>query len=344
MLSYGSLFFNFQNCISRLNGNKMIKVFSGLLSLFFTPPATGQHGANSVLSISYQYFPPKEISTNNGNYSLKYGQLNGQFLVYSSKKETDTGNRLRILQNFVNLGLTSSGAYGEYRAFSDRIGLRYLSFRNPKNSWIISGNVLSILQRNTDPVRYFPTARIQYIRTTSPSFSYFLGGGYNFIFGNGLPTPLVGFRWKPEKTMRLTLIFPGFAQFAMQHSRALTSKIVWQPTINLSLTSATDIPGETRNIIVRSRAFKMGYQAQWTGKTGITFQIEAGWLFRRRLQFTDQVFSQSALSGSGNLKIKNGGYFECQLSILLGKKDRLAKKEEGEQWEIEDEDISNGVW
>lgn len=242
----------------------------------------------------------------------------------------------------VNLGFTSSGTKNEFSAFSDRIGLRYLSYRNSKNSWIISGNLMSILQQETDPIRYFPTARVLYTRTTHPSFSYFVGGGYNFIFGNGLPVPLLGFRWKSSSKTSLRIILPGIAQFTIQHSNSLSGRIILQPIVNLSLAKATDLPEETRNTIVRSRAFKLGFQEQWRGKTGIRMMLEAGLLFKRRLQFTEQEFNKP--SDTAVLKIQNGAYIEFLLSIPIGNKKRLENNSDTDLLELDDDDISNGIW
>lgn len=158
-----------------------------------------------------------------------------------------------------------------------------------------------------------PQVSVLYLRKTSGDFSWTLGAAYSFLFGRGLPLPILGFQYQLSSDQRIQVVLPFRVHWSVHHRGGFQSRFALHPRSQMGL-----VRFDSTSAFLRHRSLSLGYFIQYKPDPSWAFGFGISALGSRRLWLT-KVGSPQVLDGY-NQKLPATLLVEFQLRYRFGQK------------------------
>jgi hypothetical protein len=158
-----------------------------------------------------------------------------------------------------------------------------------------------------------PQVSVLYFRKTSGDFSWTLGAAYSFLFGRGLPLPILGFQYQLSSDQRIQVVLPFRIHWSVRHRGGFQSRFALHPRSHMGL-----VHFDSTSAFLRHRSLSLGYFIQYKPDPSWAFGFGISALGGRRLWLT-KVGPSQVLDGY-NQKLPGTLWLEFQLRYRFGQK------------------------
>ncbi len=246
-----------------------------------------------VLSVSDEYVFGTSMEDTSGEYGFHKPSLGLKLPLYTRLGKGRKAGSFGYWGIFLNAG----GSYtwpdfswlpASRQLFNAHAGLSGIWYPGGKSVYL-GGITASVSEDNrsmNNPlIRY--SGSLMLVHRVSPLFAYLAGASYSFVYGTGLPLPILGGRFSFGRRNRLNILLPFSVTYSYRVGDQNRLSVFLRPSGGVSrVTNDGLFPGEPSIVNFRQRVFRIG--ASFLFYAGYRFGInpEIGWNGKRRLYFT----------------------------------------------------------
>lgn len=283
---------------------------------------TGTYGNQSVfMSVSVPVF----------RRNWKTGDENKAFFLGFSDQLSYQNHSLSTVPGLIRLYQNQS-----------RISSAFIS--GSKSFWVASlGANLMGDARHPESSVVLPSGTVLYRRRVSSAWSYTLGFGYNFLFGQGLGLPIAGFAYRPKPGHQLSFILPFSASYRIRHSSGVQSLFQFRPAGNVGQLFTNQFSADQFQsaLFFRSRAYAAGYQGLFPLGNRLKIRFGLSILFRRRIWISNALKGKPGTEqNSYSANVRSGLLMEVGLRYIFRKKSNGSSPAPNpDDFPLDDEDL-----
>jgi hypothetical protein len=340
--------FNFHFSISYTEAWPIVPGFLFLCLLFSGSGLFAQSGSRKFqLETGLRISPVRNLLKDTGSYGNQSVYFSVCVPVF--KKVWTSDEKTKVLSFFLSDQISYqnhklSSVQSPVRLFQNQTRLSASYFPGNKGFWMASlGAILIGDARHPKSSVVLPSGSVLYRRRVNYAWSYTLGFGYNFLFGQGLPLPIAGFSYHPKPGHQLSFVLPLSATYRILHSSGMQSLFQVRPAGNVGQLYTGQFSNglSARALFFRSRAFVGGYQGLIRVRDRLRIGVGLSVLFRRKIWISHALKGnlgpqQNAYSAN----VRSGLLMEVGLRYTFHKK----SNENSNQWghdvmPMDDEDL-----
>ena len=217
-----------------------------------------------------------------------------------------------------------SSARSLFRMYQNQSRISSAFISGSKSFWMASlGANLMGDARHPESSVVLPSGTVLYRRRVNHTWSYTLGFGYNFLFGQGLGLPIVGFSYRPKPKHQLSFVLPISATYRIQHASGIQSLFQVRPAGNVGqlYTSQFSEDQSARALFFRNRAYAAGYQGMFPVGERLKIRVGVSVLFRRKIWISDALKGNlGAQQNAYSANVRSGLLMEVGLRYIFRKK------------------------
>jgi hypothetical protein len=348
MKAFVLLKFNFHFSISYTEAWPIVPGFLFLCFLLSGSGLFAQKGSGKFqLETGLRISPVRNLLTDTGTY--------GNQLVYASaslpvvRRSWKSGEKYKAFSIFFSdqfsyQNHSLSTARSLVRLFQNQTRLSASLIPGKKGFWMASlGANLIGDARHVQSSLVLPSGTVLYRRRVNPSWSYTIGFGYNFLFGQGLGLPIIGFSYRPKPKHQLSFVLPFSATYRIRHESGIQSLFQLRPAGNVGqlYTSQFSDDHSARALFFRSRAYAAGYQGMFPVGERLKIRVGVSVLFRRKIWISDALKGNLGVQQNAySANVRSGLLMEVGLRYIFRKKsDRHSLPALQDDLPLDDEDL-----
>lgn len=123
----------------------------------------------------------------------------------------------------------------------------------------------------------------------NPETALLYGGAFTYVFGRGLPLPIIGVRWRINPKWTLTGMVPFTVDARYAARRDLAVRIRLAPQGNLyRFSNQGDFPGQDEVVHLRTVHGKLTGELEWVAARNFTLLVQGGVIRARKFAFADE--------------------------------------------------------
>lgn len=327
----------------------MIKktVFSTLVVLSFLNDIVAQDKKFLVPHIKFggEYAFQSDLSDTSGNYSLASGMFGFTYPIISSRFALTNDLSYKSIVLIANINGTYrlphfSFIDAQHQLIAGNAGSSVIFNTGNKNTWIGNftvGMAEDLITIQSFQLRFSGLAALKH--KLNGDFSYLAGVYYSFIYGRGLPLPILGAVIRTGDKSKLKIILPLNVSWKLKLNPYDMLTVFIQPDgFQHNFATLNDSLFILRNNIVRFRqqSFKIGASVKIGLSEHIHITPEIGYLARRKI-----AFSEAGLTAKENFFSQNVDgtpYAKVMVRILIGK---LKWKRTGDNFLLNDDRLDD---
>jgi len=234
------------------------------------------------------------------------------------------------------------------RLFQSQTNLSGVLLSGKKNIWISSLGI-NLIGDTRHPAGsiILPNGSLLFMRRVNPKWSYTVGVGYSFLFGQGLGLPLLGFRYRPDRKKQLSVVLPYSITYRIRHNTRLTSQFQLKPAGGFGIWYSSDYSKENtiKPTFFRRRAFSAGYVGLYPISDRWQLRFGLSLLVRRKIWISDE--RRGAYQSQENFyaaSVKNGLMIEMGIRFTPGKKKKKDSNPDSgnvDEIDLNEDDLKN---
>jgi hypothetical protein len=151
-----------------------------------------------------------------------------------------------------------------------------------------------------------------YTRKVSRAFSYYLGGAYSYVFGEGLLLPLVGARVSWGRSSRLSMVLPLQVTYRTSLSERMKLQVYAHPQGGINrFRNRLNVPDSTQDVVMfRHRALALGAAFVWQVRNNVSLVVDPAVLLGQRIFITkensmpQEAFADNTISRNLQLQLR----------------------------------------
>jgi hypothetical protein len=297
------------------------------------------------LKLGAEYVLPADLSDTSGTYGLATGQLGFTYPLISKRFSLTNDLDYKSMVVVANVNGTYrlpdfSFIKTQHQLLAANAGASAIYNSGNKNTLI--GNLTFGIAEDFKSIQTFQlriTGLAALKHKVSGNFSYIAGLHYSFIYGRGLPLPILGAIIRTGDKGKLKIILPLNISWKYKLNEYDMLTIFLQPEgLQSNFYSANDslFTGKPDVVRFRQRSFKAGANLKIGVNDRIHFTPELGYLFRRNI-----AFSEAGLTAKENFfsqKVKGAPYVKVMVRILIG---NLKWKRTGDNYLLNDDRLDD---
>ena len=211
----------------------------------------------------------------------------------------------------------SPGAYSVHQ-FQNKLGVGYISVGR-KNTYQAQASVSAFMStKMPQPVQFRPMALLLFRRQVTRQWSYRIGLAYSFVFGRGLPLPVIGYSVRLGSRSRLDALLPFSVRYMVIHTRHFTSQASCMPQGFVALADPIANGSEQSILFLRNRAFLLQYKAEIRAGRRVRLYLALGYLFKRQVWISDGTGGLNNPASYFSGQVKPGWALQAGFRIRLG--------------------------
>jgi hypothetical protein len=265
--------------------------------------------------------PKQDVTDSPGyTYSLNSFRL-GMVLPLLSKKIASSNDSLP--PNRLGLAINPSLGYSRMKLsyypqerllLNHQVTLSTYYFFRQKNALLL--NVRALYNEDEFTIKN-PELRynfsLLYTRKATEHFSYYAGGAYSYLFGEGLLLPLLGARFSWGSHSRLNILLPFQVSYRTYLGSNTRLMIYAHPEGGVNrFENRLNINDSLQKVVVfRRRSVALGAAFTWQVKSNVSVVIDPAFLFAQHISFTADG------ERKGHTYIDNMIYRSFQLQLKL---------------------------
>jgi len=321
--------------------NGVIPVFL-IVSLFAKLSAQDRKFLSPQIKLSGEYVIPSQLKDTAGKFSMAKSQLGFVYPVLSRRYPltNDLGYRsMVVLANF-NAGYALpffTFIDSHHQLINGALGASVIFNSGNKNTWLAglnAGIAEDIETIGSYSLRY--TGHALFKHKVNGNFSYHAGFVYSFVYGRGLPLPILGCVIRTSDKSKLKITLPLSVSYMLKTNEFNMLTAFIQPDGNayqFATLNDTFFNGRNDEIVkFRSRNIKLGINYKMAGNDRFHFTTEIGMVLKRNISFSEGSFTASESFFSN--AVKPAPYVKVSLRILIGD---LKWKRTGDNFLLNDE-------
>jgi hypothetical protein len=321
---------------------KSLVIIPILFFLSFKLSAQDRKFLNPQLKFSAEYDIPSQLKNSTEKFSMAKSQLGFVYPLLS--RRYGLTNNLDYKSMVVLANLNAGYALPmftfidtQHQLVTGSVGGSFIFNSGNKNTWlggVNAGIAEDIESLDSYEMRF--TGHFLFKHKTSGNFSYHAGVVYTYVYGRGMPLPVLGGILRIGDKSKLKFTLPLSITYMIKTNELSMLSVFVQPdgnAYNFSTKSDTFFYGRNNEILkLRLKNFKAG-ASYTTGKSErFQFAPEAGFLFNRSIMFTEGSYTSKEDLFSNN--VKPAPYVKIFLRILIGS---LKWKRTGDNFLLNDE-------
>jgi hypothetical protein len=278
---------------------------NGLLLLFCFTPFIGyaqfqQTQAPRFASLYIESnFQPQQNITDSANNTFSFRRVTfGAVLPLLHRSFAPANDTL--LPNRLGVSINPSLGYSELRLsyfpqerllINHQLALSTYYFYKQKNALTLNLRALYNEDEFTmkdAKLRY--NASFIYTRKVSPRFSYYAGGGYGYVLGEGVALPLLGARFSWARSSRLNILLPLQVSFrtGLNAKTRLTLYAHPEGGVNRFENRLNISDTAIKTIMLRRRSLAIGAALSWHIRNNLVLVVDPAVLLGRQISFTPE--------------------------------------------------------
>jgi len=277
-----------------------------------------------TITLDGSFYPSRNLKDANGSYghSLAYARLT--LPVLKNVKLKDNGLRFYLLSLSANASIdnTQLSLLPANRTFyTGTISINGIYKASGKSSWFSKFTTSSF---EDDVTIRSPSLRVSgfalYRRSVRETFFYMVGGAYSFVYGSGLPLPVLGVGWRFTNNASLTAILPFSLTYRFGKTYNQFSIFI-KPNGGVSnFYNNVFFMNEGEKIVFRRREFVLGVRKRIRLSDQWSILAETGLVAARRIFFSKD-FTRENDAVISEVNVKAGPYVSLGLKFKF-KKDK----------------------
>ncbi|HKR06788.1 MAG TPA: DUF6268 family outer membrane beta-barrel protein [Bacteroidia bacterium] len=324
---------------------KLIKPFlliSITFILFHKISAQDRKFLSPQIKLSGEYVIPSGLKDTSGEFSVAKSQLGFVYPLMSRRYSltNDLGYRsMVVLANF-NAGYALpffTFIDSQHQLVNGTLGASIIYNSGNKNTWLggfNAGIAEDIKTLSSYSIRY--TGHVLFKHKVNGNFSYHAGFVYSFVYGRGLPLPILGCIIRTGDKSKLKITLPLSISYMLKTNEFNMLTFFIQPDGNAyqfaTLNDTFFYPNNDAIVKFRSRNIKLGANYKMASGDRFHFTPEIGYSLKRNISFSEGSFSSGESFFKGDLK--PAPYIKVSLRILIGD---LKWKRTGDNFLLNDE-------
>lgn len=323
-------------------------LFRTLLTIFilfflsFNLSAQDRKFLNPQLKFSVQYDIPSELKNSSDKFSMAKSQLGFVYPVLSRRFGLTNNLDYKSMVVLANLNTGYALPFftfidTQHMLVNGSAGASLIYNSGNKNTWLAGVNA-GIAEDdetlNSYDLRF--TGHLLFKHKVNGNFSYHAGLVYSFVYGTGLPLPILGAIFRIGDKSKLKITIPLSITYMIKTSQYNMLSFFIQPDGNayqFATLSDTFFYGRNDAIVkFRSRNFKAGVNYNIGTSERFHFVPEIGLLFRRNISFAEGSYRSTENFSSND--VKPAPYIKISLRMLIG---TLKWKRTGDNFLLNDE-------
>ena len=340
--------FNFHFSTSYTEAWPIVPGFLFLCCLLSGSELLAQGGSRKFqLETGIRISPVRNLLKDTGTYGNQSAYFSAYIPVFKRVWTSDEKTKVFSLffsDQFSYQNHQLSKVQSLVRLFQNQTRLSASYFSGQKGFWMASmGANLIGDARNSQSSVVLPSGTVLYRRRVNHTWAYTVGFGYNFLFGQGLGLPIVGFSYRPKPKHQLSFVLPISATYRIQHASGIQSLFQVRPAGNVGQLYTSQFSGgqSARALFFRSRAYVAGYQGLFSVKERLKIRVGVSVLFRRKIWISDALKGKlSDQQNAYSANVRSGLLVEVGLRYTFHKK----SNENSNRWghdvmPMDDEDL-----
>ena len=272
-----------------------------------------RYDLSPTISIGGNIYPARSLKDQSGTYGRQAAYARITVPIIKTFTLTDSGLKFFLL----SAGLHTSAENAKFsflgfnRTFyTANFSLRAMYKTYGKSSWF-SRAALSSFEDDSS-IHLHPSFRVTgfllYRHAVNESFFYMFGGAYNFVYGAGIPLPVLGMGWKFANQATLTAILPFNVTYRFG-KRGSQYTIFIKPNGGVSnfYNNAFSV-NKGSTIILRRREILLGIKKNMRLSDHWSIGLEGGFAAGRKISFSNS-FTQRQDENFPSYTVKGGPYF-----------------------------------
>jgi hypothetical protein len=289
--------FNFRFSISYTEAWPIVPGFLFLCLLISNSELFAQGGPRKFqLEAGLRISPDRSFLNDTGG---TYGNQTVYFSVDIPvfKRVWKTDDKTKVLSFFLSDQVSYqnhqlSSVQSLVRLYQNQSRLSAGYFSGSKGFWMASlgANLIGDARHPRSSV-VLPSGSVLYRRRVNRTWSYTVGFGYNFLFGQGLGLPIVGFSYHPKTAHQLSFVLPLSATYRILHASGVQSFFQLRPAGYVGHLYSSQFLGgpSARALFFKSRAYAAGYQGLIPIGERMRIRLGLSVLFRRKIWISDEL-------------------------------------------------------
>ncbi len=343
--------FNFHFSTSYTEAWPIVPGFLFLCCLLSTSGLFAQIGSGKFqLETGIRISPVRNLLKDTGTYGNQSAYFSAYIPVFKRVWTSDEKTKVFTLffsDQFSYQNHQLNRVQSLVRLYQNQTRLSASYFTGHKGFWMASmgANLIGDACHSQSSV-VLPSGTVLYRRRVNHTWAYTVGFGYNFLFGQGLGLPIVGFSYfLPKPTHQLSVVFPLSATYRFIHkrSRGVQSLFQVRPAGNVGQLHTSTFSGgqSAKALFFRSRAYAAGYQGTFQVRDRLKIRFGASLLIRRKIWISDALKGKlSDQQNAYSANVRSGLLVEVGLRYTFHKK----SNENSNRWghdvmPMDDEDL-----
>jgi len=284
------------------------------------------------LTLSYEKNPSVEITDTTGSYGADAVEALFRLPLITRMSKGGKAGSFGFWGILLNAGGTYTWPHFSWLAarqqlINARTGLNGIYYGGGKSIFLLNGNVVVGEDNYTinKPVfRY--TGSLIMMHQLNDVFSYTVGVAYSFVFGGGLPTPVLGGQVNMGHRNRLHFMLPFNISYSYKFNDRNRFYVFIKPAGGMNyISNRQQFTGYPEEVILRQRIFRLGAALDLALGNNFRLLPEAGVNGKRMLAFSqhgsdrkDNFFEMSTTAGF---------YLKLALHVRFGNKPSYGKND-----------------
>lgn len=269
------------------------------------------------ISIGGTIYPARNVNDQTETYGRQFAYARITVPIVKTFNVADNGLKFFLL----SAGLHASAENAKFsflgfnRTFyTGSFSLNAIRKARGKSSWLTKGT-LSYFEDDSS-VYLHPSFRVTgfllYRHAVTESFFYMLGGAYNFVYGAGIPLPVLGVGWKFANHATLTAILPFNVAYRFgKRGNQYTLFIKPNGGVSNFYNNAFSY-NKGSTIVLRRREILLGIKKRIRLSDQWSIGVEGGFAAGRKISFSSS-FTQRKDENFPSYTVKGGPYLSLGL-------------------------------
>ena len=282
-------------------------------------------------TISYENQPDRKFSESDSNYhSVKYAFTYRQPIINVVSKGGDQGafklTGLRLNLKASRTDLEMDFRHENHKLYHAGAGLDFIYFPGRKILYLVNFNA-NIYQDNyvsgIGDIRYTGFFMLNYRINKTVS----LKGGlsYSFLFGRGIPLPILGAEFHFKSGTEINLLLPYYLNVTQKLGNKSTLSLSFKPDGSVyEFSNKGNFIGYDPLIQLRQTSFKAGLNYAFAFNDNIKIFIEGGIVRHSSVAFSENKITEKETFFDAD--VDNGPYGKAGFIITFGEAPRWGKQ------------------
>lgn len=297
---------------------------------------------NPQLKLSGEYFFNSELDdTTNEKFGFSKGTIGLVYPLLSERNSLTNELEYKTIVALLNVNASYALPYfsfldNQHQLISATVGPSLIYNTGNKNTYLagISGGFAQDMKILGSITPRF-SGHALFKHKTSGNFSYHVGLVYSYVYGRGLPLPLLGCVIRTSKKSKLKISLPLSISFSVKPNPHDMLTAFIQPNGDQYNFAADDSTLGNRVVArFKSRSFKTGLNYIYGVSKRFFVTPEVGYSFRRKISFADPGTTAASKDYFYSADVKSSYYIKLSVRVLLG---NLKWKRTGDNFLLNDE-------